>query len=126
MVDMGASSNIMKSPLMLHDNLGHPPLIRHLSNRGLVTELDLITVFDVITLFREVSKGHVQQVRLANRGSLFLRTPGPVQFGTCICSNVETILSRNLSCLRIFGVSNIPQYFYLLLPKERERETMPF
>ena len=29
-----------------------------------------------------------------------LRIPGPVQFGTCICSYVETILS--LSCLRIF------------------------
>ena len=32
-------------------------------------------------------------VRLANRGRLLLRTPGPVPFGTCICSNVETILS---------------------------------
>ena len=31
---------------------------------------------------------------LANRGRLLLRTPGPVPFGTCICSNVETILSR--------------------------------
>ena len=30
---------------------------------------------------------------LANRGRLLLRTPGPVPFGTCICSNVETILS---------------------------------
>ena len=26
-------------------------------------------------------------------GRLLLRTPGPVPFGTCICSNVETILS---------------------------------
>ena len=33
------------------------------------------------------------RVRLANRGRLLLRTPGPVPFGTCICSNVETILS---------------------------------
>ena len=32
-------------------------------------------------------------MRLANRGRLLLRTPGPVPFGTCICSNVETILS---------------------------------
>ena len=30
---------------------------------------------------------------LANRGRLLIRTPGPVPFGTCICSNVETILS---------------------------------
>ena len=35
----------------------------------------------------------LQRVRPANRGRLLLRTPGPVQFGTCICSNVETILS---------------------------------
>ena len=36
----------------------------------------------------------LQRVRLANRGRLLLRTPGLVPFGTCICSNVETILSR--------------------------------
>ena len=35
----------------------------------------------------------LQLVRLANKGRLLLRTPGPVPFGTCICSNVETILS---------------------------------
>ena len=35
----------------------------------------------------------LQRVRLATRGRLLLRTPGPVPFGTCICSNVETILS---------------------------------
>ena len=29
------------------------------------------------------------------RGRLLLRTPGPVPFGTCIWSNVETILSWN-------------------------------
>ena len=33
------------------------------------------------------------RVRLANRGRLLLRTPGPVPFGICICFNVETILS---------------------------------
>ena len=37
--------------------------------------------------------GTLQRVRLANRGRLLLRTPGPFPFGTCICSNVETILS---------------------------------
>ena len=35
----------------------------------------------------------LQRVQLANRGRLLLRTPGPVPFGTCICTNVETILS---------------------------------
>ena len=63
-------------------------------NRYLVTELNPITVFDVITLFRKVPIGHSQRVRLANRGRLRLRTPGPVPFGTCICFNVEFILSR--------------------------------
>ena len=35
----------------------------------------------------------LQRVRLANRGRLLLRTPGPVPFGTCMCSYIETILS---------------------------------
>ena len=35
----------------------------------------------------------LQWVRLANRGRWLLQTPGPVPFGTWICSNVETILS---------------------------------
>ena len=40
-----------------------------------------------------VSIEHLQQSWQADRGRLLLRTPGPVPFGTCICSNVETILS---------------------------------
>ena len=35
----------------------------------------------------------LQRMRLANRGRLLLWTPGPIPFWTCICSNVETILS---------------------------------
>ena len=35
----------------------------------------------------------LQRVRLFNRGRLLLWTPGPVPYGTCICSNVKTILS---------------------------------
>ena len=45
--------------------------------------------------YYQISRGFhrtLQRVRLANRGRLLLRTPGPVLFGTCICSNVETIL----------------------------------
>ena len=42
------------------------------------------------------------RVRLANRGRLLLWTPGPVQFGTCICSNVETILSWTCHVYRPF------------------------
>ena len=62
-------------------------------NRDLITEIDLIAVFDVITLFRKVSVGRFRRVRLAGRGRLLFRTPGLVPFGTCICSNVKTILS---------------------------------
>ena len=63
-----------------------------LLNRDLITELDIIAVFNVIT-FREFSIENLQRVRQANRGRLFLRTSGLVPFGTCICSNVETIHS---------------------------------
>ena len=35
----------------------------------------------------------LQRVRLANWGRLLLPTPGPVPFGTCICSSVGTVLS---------------------------------
>ena len=86
---------------MLHDILGHDHKklysdTLHWSdislNHDIVTELDLfyITVFDVIILFLEVSIEHLQRVRLANRGRLLLRTPGPIPFGTCTCSNVGT------------------------------------
>ena len=57
-----------------------------------ITELDLNTDFDLITEFWRFHRT-LQRARLANRGCLFLRTTGPVPFGTCICSNVETILS---------------------------------
>ena len=43
-------------------------------NHDLVTELDRIRVFDVIALLKEVSIGHLQRMRLANRGRLLLRT----------------------------------------------------
>ena len=50
-----------------------------------ITDLDLITEFDLLPNC-EVSIEHLQRVRHANRGRLLLRTPGPVPFGTCICS----------------------------------------
>ena len=62
-------------------------------NRDLVTELDLITDFDLIIWSKEVSIKHVQRMQLANRGRYLLRTPGPVPFRTYISSNVHTILS---------------------------------
>ena len=52
------------------------------------------TLIPILTLLPNFGGFHrtLQRVRLANRGRLLLRTPGPVPFG--ICSNVETILSR--------------------------------
>ena len=53
------------------------------------------TLIPILTLLPNFGgfRRTLQRVRLANRGRLLLRTPGPVPFGTCICSNVETILS---------------------------------
>ena len=53
------------------------------------------TLLPILTLLPNFGCFHrtLQRVRLANRGLSILRTPGPVLFGTCICSNVETILS---------------------------------
>ena len=84
---------------MLHNILGHgrlkwhPQLIRHYTN--------MWTFYRTGPYYRfwpyyQISGGFhrtLQRVRLANRGRLPLWTPGPVPFGTCICSNVETILS---------------------------------
>ena len=100
MVDMGISPNIMKFPspkcymtfwdmTIYNDTLnwsGITPI------RELITELDFITDFTLLPNFGGFHRT-LQRVRLANRGRLLLRTPGCVPFGTCICSNVETILS---------------------------------
>ena len=53
------------------------------------------TLLPILTLLPNFGGFHgaLQRVRLASRGRLLLRTPGPVPFGTCICSDVETILS---------------------------------
>ena len=53
------------------------------------------TLLTILTLLPNFGGFHrtLQRVRLANRGRLLLRTPGPVPFWTCICSYVETILS---------------------------------
>ena len=90
MVDMGISSSNMKSPspkcsMTLLDMTIHSDTL-HWSeislNRDLITELCLITDFDLITKFWEVSIEYLQWVRPSNRGYLLLQTPGPVPFGT--------------------------------------------
>ena len=99
-VDMGISSNIMKPPspkcymtfwdmVICSDSLNWSNITPICEP---ITELDLITNFDLITKFREVSIEHCNGCGY-NRGRELLRTPGLVPFGTCICSNVETILS---------------------------------
>ena len=101
MVDMGISSNIMKSlsPKCLHDILGHHhiqwhrQLIRHYTKFENV--LPNWTLLPILTLLPSFGGFHrtLQRMRLANRGRLLLRTLGTVPLGNCICSNVETILS---------------------------------
>ena len=56
--------------------------------------LPIWTLLPILTFLPNFFGFHrtLQRVRLANRGRLLLRTLGPVPFGTCICSNVETNL----------------------------------
>ena len=101
-------------PQMLHDILGHdhiqwnPLSIRHYSN--------FWTYYRTWPYYwfwphYQISGGFHRMLKLANRGRLLLRTPGPVKFGTCICSNVETNFSWAGHVFRL-NISNIPQYFY--------------
>ena len=91
MVDMGISSNIMKYPspqcyMTFHDMIIYSDTL-YLSD---ILNRDRITERDLITSFWEVSIEQIQRVWLAHRGGLRLRTPGPVQYATFICSYVET------------------------------------
>ena len=69
------------------------PSIDHILHQ-FATLLPNLTLLPILTLLPNFGCFHrtLQRVRLANRGRLLLRTPGHVPFGTCICSNVETIL----------------------------------
>ena len=78
------------------------------------------TVLPILTLlgFHRTS----QRVRLANRGRLLLQTPGPVTFGYCICSNVETILSWTCHIYRSRPVEfriSLGASFLLNIPKNK-------
>ena len=64
--------------------------ISHFAN--LLPNWTLLPILNLLPNFRGFHRT-LQRVRLANRGRLLLRTPDAVLFGTCICSNVETILS---------------------------------
>ena len=62
------------------------------------------TLLPILTILPNFGGFHrtLQRLLLANRGCLLLRTPGPVPFGTCICSNVKTILSWTCHVYRPF------------------------
>ena len=82
MVDMGISSNIMKSP-SLHTTL-HQFWTYHRTGP--------YYQFWPCCRISGGFHGTLRRMRLANRGRLLLRAPVLVPFGTGICSNVETIL----------------------------------
>ena len=73
----------------------HRALRQKLTYHSSFYEMELqcirIDVFDLDLITRGFHRT-LQRVRLANRGRLLLRTPGPVPFGTYVCSNVESIL----------------------------------
>ena len=90
MVDMGISSNIMKSPspkcyMTFWDMIIYNDTTLNWSDITpiceLITELvqDIITDFALLPIFGGFH-WTLQRVRLANRGRLLLRTPGPVPF----------------------------------------------
>ena len=100
MVDMGISSNIMKFPspkcymkvwdmTIYNDTLNWSDITTICE---LITEVDRITDFDLITYFRRFP------YNIATGAASQQRTLTPLDtwscpFGTSICSNVETILS---------------------------------
>ena len=96
---------------MIHDILGHDhSTMTHSIDQTLHQFANLLpnwTLLPILTLLPNFGGFHrtLQRVRLANRGRLLLRTPGPVPLGTCICSNVETILSWTCHVYE-------PRYFY--------------
>ena len=97
---MGISSNIIKSPspkcyMTFWDmTIKMTPSIDQTLHQ-FANSLPNWTLLPILTLLPYFGGFNrtLQWVRLANRGRLLLRTPGPVPFGTCICSNVGTILS---------------------------------
>ena len=94
MVDMGISSNIMKYPfpkcyMTFWDMTMYvmtPSIDQALHQFAHL--LPNWTLLPILTLLPNFGGFHrtLKRVRLANRGHLLLRTPGPVPFGTCICS----------------------------------------
>ena len=103
MVDMGISLNIWSLPLpnVTWYSWTWPYTVTPSIDQTLHQFANLLptwTVLPILTLLTSFGGFHgtLQQVRLTKRGRLLLRTPCPVPFRTCICSNVETIFT--LAC----------------------------
>ena len=96
------------STIVYNDILHRPDVTL---SQDLVTELDLVTEFDLFTEFREVSIAQSQRVWLADRERSLLWTPGPVPFGTSICSSVDAILFET-SRVSWLWISISSWYFY--------------
>ena len=94
---------------MLHDIWGHdhiqwhPQLIRHCTNFRTYYRTGLLPILTLLPNFGGFHRT-LQRVRLANKGRLLLWTPGLVPFGTCIGSNVETILAWTCHVYRPFEI----------------------
>ena len=92
---MGISLNIMKSPspkcyMTFWDMTIYSDQTLH-QFANLLPNWTLLPILTLLPNFGGFNRS-LQPVWLANRGRLLLRTPGPVPFGTCICSNIENIL----------------------------------
>ena len=84
----------MSHDILWHDNSQYHPSSSVISlTHVLFTKLDFITDFYIITKFREVSREHLQRLRLVCRGRLLLWIPSLAPFGTRICFHVKTSLS---------------------------------
>ena len=119
MVDMGISSNIMKSPspkcymtfwgmTIYNDTLNWSDITPIYE---LITELDFITDFDIITKFWRFP------YNIATGAASQQRTLTPPDTWSCPIWDLHLFLCwdhsfLNLSCLRTFWDSNIPRYFY--------------
>ena len=88
------SLSLMYHGILGHDHIQwHPQLIRDYTNLWTYYRTWPFYWFWPYYQISGVFHRKLQQVRLANRGRLLLRTPGPVPFGTCICSDADTIFS---------------------------------
>ena len=114
----------MLHDILRHDHIQwHPQWIRH-KFANLLPNWTLSSILTLLPNFGGFQRT-LQRVRLANRGRLLVRTPGPVPFWTCICSNFEHLqrvwhASRGRLLLRIPGPVLLGLAYVLLV------ETNPF